>query len=100
MGQMEREIGFYTMVPGLFTYGCLLCLFICGPLLHPLGDSGVGVTTDEVIFYGFLFVFMYSVALGLIAAGNTALSLFKMRRAIPVSLLPFLVIVVWVIFKN
>ncbi len=84
---MSREMGFYLMVPGACIYLILLCLVFYFPVLQAMNAQ---LTTDDAIFYSFLFFVFYPISMGLMLYGNRGLHVFsKWMR--PLSLLPFLV---------
>ena len=82
---MSREMGFYLMVPGACIYLILICLVFGFPVMGALQGT---LTTDDVLFYAFLFLFFYPIAMVLMLFGNKALRIFLPKWMIPLSLLP------------
>jgi len=92
---MQREIGFYMLVPGFSTYFGLVSMWTYALVINPKPI----ITNDDWVFYGFLFVFLYGISLFLVIAGNQAQKLLKLNWLIPLSWLPFILILGWVIIR-
>ncbi|NBV83049.1 hypothetical protein EBR57_02880 [bacterium] len=88
---VQREIGFYMLVPGFSTYLGLVSIWTYALILNPKPT----IKTDDWVFYVFLFIFLYGISLVLVVAGNQAQKLLKLRWLIPLSIVPFIMILGW-----
>jgi hypothetical protein len=84
---MTREAGFYLMVPGLSTYLILVGLLYYIPVQQSLHHQ---LSVETAVFYFFLTMIFYPIALLLILFGNKALQVFRMSLFSAVSLIPIL----------
>lgn len=82
---MKREVGFYFVVPGLSTYLTLVLVLYYFPVAQAKAGT---LSSEDIVFYGFLTVVCYLVGLILTIIGNKGLALFSLKWAIPFSLVP------------
>lgn len=83
--QMNREMGFYLLVPGLSIYAVLILVIYCFPVLAAYRHL---LTTDDAIMYSFLVVFFYPLSMILTRIGDNHLKLFNWKWLFPLSLIP------------
>ena len=83
---MSREVGFYLMVFGSCIYLALVCLVFGFPVMTALKSQ---LVADETIFYLFLCLVFYPIAMFLILLGNRVLRIFLSKWLITLSLVPF-----------
>ena len=83
---MSREVGFYLVVCGSGIYLALVCLIFGFPVMAALTSQ---LVSDEAIFYLFLCLVFYPIAMFLILLGNRVLRVFLSKWLIPLSLIPF-----------
>ncbi len=82
---MNREIGFYLLVPGLSIYTILVIILYCFPVLAAYRHV---LTPDDAILYSFLVVFFYPLSIILTRIGDSHLKLFNWKWLFPLSLIP------------